>query len=97
MSDVDSALQAMCDSYAGAVSASDSARYAKLFTDDAIRMPPGAEPEYGPEQIQKAEQADYGCREMGCKNHAAGRAADCRRVDIRGRGCRGVDSAARRR
>jgi hypothetical protein len=28
-------------------------------TEDATRMPPGANPEYGPEQIQRSEQADY--------------------------------------
>jgi ketosteroid isomerase-like protein len=67
MSDADSALQAMCDSYAGAVNASDSARYAKLFSEDAIRMPPGADPEYGAEQIQKAEQADYDAAKWNVK------------------------------
>jgi ketosteroid isomerase-like protein len=38
-------------------SASDS--YATLFTADAIRIPLGSEPEYGPEQIRQSEQADY--------------------------------------
>jgi ketosteroid isomerase-like protein len=59
MSNADEVLKAMCQSYASAVNASDSVTYAKLFTQDAIRMPPGAYPEYGPEQIQKGEQADY--------------------------------------
>ena len=59
MSDANEVVAAMCRSYSGAVNASDSARYARLFAPDAIRMPPGAEPEYGPEQIRKGEQADY--------------------------------------
>jgi ketosteroid isomerase-like protein len=59
MSNADDVLQAMCQSYAGAGNASDAATYAKLFTHDAIRMPPGAHPEYGPAQIQQGEQADY--------------------------------------
>jgi ketosteroid isomerase-like protein len=33
--------------------------YSKLFTQDAIRIPPGSEPEYGPDQIREGEQADY--------------------------------------
>ena len=49
----------MCQAYSGAVNASDAARYSRLFADDAIRMPPGANPEYGPEAIRKGEQADY--------------------------------------
>jgi len=59
MSNADEVLKAMCQSYSSAVNASDSVTYAKLFTHDAIRMPPGAYPEYGPEQIQQGEQADY--------------------------------------
>jgi ketosteroid isomerase-like protein len=59
MSNADEVLKAICQSYSSAVNASDSVTYAKLFTQDAIRMPPGANPEYGPEQIQKGEQADY--------------------------------------
>ncbi len=49
----------MSDAYASAVNAGDSARYATLFAQDAIRMPPGAEPERGRDQIREAEQADY--------------------------------------
>ncbi len=59
MPTADMAFTALCQSYASAVSASDSAAYARLFAPDAIRMPPGANPEYGPEAIQKGEQADY--------------------------------------
>ncbi len=42
-------------------------QYAKLFSDDAIRMPPGAGPEYGAEQIQKAEQAGYDAAKWNVK------------------------------
>jgi ketosteroid isomerase-like protein len=59
MSNVDDVLKTMCQSYSSAVNASDSVAYAKLFTQDAIRMPPGANPEYGSEEIQRGEQADY--------------------------------------
>ena len=59
MSNANEVVKTMCQSYSSAVNASDSATYAKLFTQDAIRMPPGADPEYGPQQIQKGEQTDY--------------------------------------
>jgi uncharacterized protein (TIGR02246 family) len=59
MPNADEVVKAMCQSYSSAVNASDAVTYAKLFTHDAIRMPPGAHPEYGPEQIQQGEQADY--------------------------------------
>ena len=49
MAHADEILEAMCQSYSSAVNASDSVTYAQLFTQDAIRMPPGANPEYGPE------------------------------------------------
>ena len=52
-------VRSMCIAYASAVNASDSLAYSKLFTPDAIRIPPGSEPEYGPEQIRRSEQADY--------------------------------------
>ena len=59
MTDALDIVSAMCIAYASAVNASDSLAYSKLFTQDAIRMPPGSEPEYGPEQIRRGEQADY--------------------------------------
>lgn len=37
---------------------SDSAAYATLFAPDAIRIPPGSDPEHGPDAIRKGEQAD---------------------------------------
>ena len=59
MTDALEIVRSMCIAYASAVNASDSLAYSKLFTTDAIRMPPGSEPEYGPEQIRRGEQADY--------------------------------------
>ena len=59
MANPDEVVKAMCRSYSNAVNASDAETYARLFTEDAIRMPPGANPEYGRAQIQKGEQADY--------------------------------------
>jgi uncharacterized protein (TIGR02246 family) len=52
-------VRSLCVAYASAVNASDSLAYSKLFTEDAIRMPPGTEPERGRAQIRRAEQADY--------------------------------------
>ncbi len=52
-------VRSLCVAYASAVNASDSLAYSKLFTEDAIRMPPGTEPERGREQIRRGEQADY--------------------------------------
>lgn len=45
--------------YQTAVSANDSAAYGRLFAPDAVRLPPGGKPEYGPEQIARNEQRDY--------------------------------------
>ena len=59
ISPADEAVRSMCERYASAVNASDSVAYSKLFTQDAIRIPPGSEPEYGPDQIREGEQADY--------------------------------------
>ncbi|MFC5731160.1 MULTISPECIES: YybH family protein [Nocardioides] len=52
-------VRAMCDAYERAVNASDSDAYGRLFTPDAIRIPPGSELERGPEEIAKGEQASY--------------------------------------
>jgi uncharacterized protein (TIGR02246 family) len=52
-------LKAMCEKYQVAVSANDSTAYRKLFAADAIRIPPGSEPEYGSDEISKSEQKDY--------------------------------------
>ena len=52
-------VESMCHRYQTAVSANDSVQYGKLFTDDAIRVPPGSQPEHGPDAIAKSEQRDY--------------------------------------
>lgn len=59
MIDANEILKAMCEKYQAAVSANDSAAYRKLFAADAIRIPPGSEPEHGPDEISKNEQKDY--------------------------------------
>lgn len=52
-------VKSMCDAYAAAVNAGDSAAYGRLFASDAIRIPPDSELEHGPEEIAKGEQASY--------------------------------------
>lgn len=59
MSEATKVAERMCEAYADAVNAGDSAAYARLFAPDAIRMPPGAEPERGREAIRAGEQATY--------------------------------------
>lgn len=59
MIDANEILKTMCQKYQAAVSANDSAAYCQLFAADAIRIPPGSEPERGPEEISKSEQKDY--------------------------------------
>lgn len=59
MSDAHAVVESMCKSYARAVNAGDSAAYEQLFTPDAVRMPPGAEPEVGCGTIRRSEQATY--------------------------------------
>jgi ketosteroid isomerase-like protein len=59
MIDANQVFKAMCEKYQAAVSANDSTAYRKLFAADAIRIPPGSEPEYGPDKISKNEQQDY--------------------------------------
>jgi ketosteroid isomerase-like protein len=59
MSDANEVVKVMCEKYQAAVSANDSVAYRKLFATDAIRIPPGSEPEYGSEEISKSEQKDY--------------------------------------
>ncbi|OKH35854.1 DUF4440 domain-containing protein [[Phormidium ambiguum] IAM M-71] len=59
MIDANEVLKAMCQKYQAAVSANDSVAYKKLFAADAIRIPPGSEPEHGPDEISQNEQKDY--------------------------------------
>jgi uncharacterized protein (TIGR02246 family) len=59
MIDANEVLKAMCEKYEAAVNANDSAAYHQLFAPDAIRIPPGSEPEHGVDEISKSEQNDY--------------------------------------
>ncbi|MGI9400306.1 MAG: YybH family protein [Rhizobiaceae bacterium] len=59
MTDPMEVLEIICESYQSSVSANDSAAYSGQFSSDAIRLPPGGKPEYGPEEIRKNEQKDY--------------------------------------
>ncbi|MCL6435706.1 MAG: nuclear transport factor 2 family protein [Leptolyngbyaceae cyanobacterium HOT.MB2.61] len=59
MIDANEVLKTMCEKYQAAVSANDSIAYGKLFAADGIRIPPGSEPEHGPDEISKNEQKDY--------------------------------------
>ena len=52
-------VEIMCERYQSAVSANDSDAYGRLFAIDAIRVPPGVEPEHGPDEIAQSEQKDY--------------------------------------
>ncbi|MGI0487805.1 YybH family protein [Pantanalinema rosaneae CENA516] len=59
MIDANEILRTVCEKYAAAVSANDSVAYGQLFAADAIRVPPGLEPEHGPDEIARSEQKDY--------------------------------------
>ena len=59
MIDAMEVVEVMCERYQAAVSANDSNAYGKLFAADAIRVPPGSEPEHGPDEIAQSEQKDY--------------------------------------
>ncbi|TIS55800.1 nuclear transport factor 2 family protein [Mesorhizobium sp.] len=59
MTDARTVVQRMCERYQAAVNANDSKAYGALFAADGIRVPPGAEPEHGPEAIAASEQKDY--------------------------------------
>lgn len=59
MSDAMAIVEAMCQRYQSAVNANDSTVYRRLFAEDAIRIPPGSEPERGPKKIGDSEQRDY--------------------------------------
>ncbi len=68
MSGVEEVVESMCRAYASAVNASDSTAYSRLFTEDAIRMPPGADPERGRDQIRQGEQADYDAARLSIRS-----------------------------
>ena len=52
-------VETHCNSYQTAVTNNDSNAYGNLFAEDAIRIPPGSEPEHGPDEIRQGEQGDY--------------------------------------
>ena len=52
-------VKSMCQRYSAAVNANNSSAYGKLFAEDAIRIPPGSEPEHGSVEIAQSEQKDY--------------------------------------
>ncbi len=77
MIDANEVVQAMCEQYQVAVNANDSAAYRKLFAADAIRIPPGSEPERGPDEIAKSEQKDYDVAKWSIQS----RPVDALRID----------------
>ena len=68
MIDANEIVKSMCERYSAAVSANDSIAYGKLFAADAIRIPPGSEPEQGPDEILKSEQKDYDVAKWTCQS-----------------------------
>ena len=68
MSHADEVVKSMCERYASAVNTNDSVAYSKLFAQDAIRIPPRSEPEYGPDQIRRGEQADYDVAKLSIRS-----------------------------
>ncbi len=68
MIDANEIVKAMCERYSAAVSANDSVAYGKLFAADAIRIPPGLDPEHGPEEILQSEQKDYDVAKWTCQS-----------------------------
>jgi uncharacterized protein (TIGR02246 family) len=70
-------VETMCERYQAAVSANDSVAYGKLFCADAIRVPPGSEPENGPDAIAQSEQKDYDVATWRVRS----RALDALRID----------------
>jgi ketosteroid isomerase-like protein len=59
MIDAMEVVDTMCERYQAAVSNNDSGAYRMLFAEDAIRIPPGSQPERGPDEIARSEQRDY--------------------------------------
>ena len=77
MTDAMEVVETMCERYQSAVSANASTAYGRLFCADAIRVPPGAEPEHGPEEIAQSEQKDYDVASWSVRF----RALDALRID----------------
>lgn len=59
MTDAMEVVETMCERYQAAVSNNDSGAYRMLFAEDAIRIPPGSDPERGSDEIAQSEQRDY--------------------------------------
>ena len=59
MIDAMEVVETMSERYQAAVSNNDAGAYRMLFAEDAIRIPPGSEPERGPDEIAQSEQRDY--------------------------------------
>ena len=59
MIDAMEVVETMCERYQAAVSNNDSGAYRMLFAKDAIRIPPGSDPERGLDEIAQSEQKDY--------------------------------------
>jgi len=77
MTDPMEIVEKLCERYQHAVSANDSTAYSKLFAGDAIRIPPGSEPNHGPDEIRVSEQADYDVAKWTIQS----RALDALRID----------------
>ena len=56
MSHAEEVVRSMCERYASAVNANDSMAYSKLFTQDAVRIPPGSDPEYVRTKFERANR-----------------------------------------
>ena len=67
----------MCERYQTAVSSNDSGAYRLLFAEDAVRIPPGSEPERGTDEIARSEQRDYDTAKWSIRSAAL----DALRID----------------
>ena len=77
MIDAMEVVETMCERYQTAVSNNDSGAYRMLFAEDAIRIPPGSEPERGPDEIAQSEQRDYDAARWNVRSAAL----DALRID----------------
>jgi len=77
MIDAMEVVETMCERYQDAVSNNDSGAYRILFAGDAIRIPPGSEPERGPDEIAQSEQRDYDAAKWTVRSSAL----DALRID----------------
>lgn len=77
MIDAMEVVEKMCERYQTAVSNNDSGAYRVLFAEDAIRIPPGSNPERGPDEIAESEQRDYDAAKWTVRSSAL----DALRID----------------